>query len=67
MTRQEMNDIILQSFQTELQDKPDVASRIGDIYSQWVQGLIQQGTSQLVPQTTQEMGNVPKQEPAQGE
>ena len=47
MTKQEQNDIILGAFQNELQDKPIARERVGETFSNWVQGLIAQGNSEL--------------------
>lgn len=47
MTKQEQNDIILGAFQNELQDKPIARERVGEAFSNWVQGLITQGNSEL--------------------
>lgn len=59
MTKQEMNNILLQAFQTEIQDSPDLSERISSDFSSWVQSLIQQGQSELsskpkAPQASEE-------------
>lgn len=50
MTRQEMNDIILEQFQNEIVDMPDWQERVADSFGRWVQGLIAQGQDTLTPQ-----------------
>ena len=72
MTKQERNDIILQSLQVELQEKPYAKEKLSDKFEQWVQGLVAQGNQLLGGQSPNQMsqeaeaagGPAPTEEPA---
>ena len=55
MTKQERNDIILQSLQAELQEKPYAKEKLSDKFEQCVQGLVAQGNQLLGGQSQSQM------------
>lgn len=66
MTRQEMNDLILQSFQDEIADTPDINERIAQSFNTWVQSLIQAGSAELHPQPSLSQAESANVEPVEG-
>ena len=49
MTRQDMNNIIIQHISAEIRDKPDVQDRITSVFNKWFQALVQMATPPPVP------------------
>ena len=52
MTRQQMNDYLLQSAEQEIRDEPSLADRIFDSYRAWVLSVIKAGKDQLASKPT---------------
>lgn len=48
MTKQEQNEIILRHISSEVQEKPEVAERIGSVFARWFQNLVQLASQQPV-------------------
>jgi hypothetical protein len=50
MTRQQQNEIIINSIGEQLKDMPDVQERIAQSFTQWFQNLVKQGVELMRPE-----------------
>jgi hypothetical protein len=51
MTKHEQNELIIQSLERDLMDKPDVQAKITAIFTKWFQNLVVQGQELIAAAT----------------
>lgn len=54
MTKEEQNQIIKDTWVQNLQKETDIPSDIGDIYKNWVRGVVTAASQQLTQQAAQQ-------------
>jgi hypothetical protein len=52
MTKQQQNEIIISKLADKLADQPNVQDKLDKVFSEWFQGLAQQGFMQMAQQAT---------------